>query len=165
MAFACERSFEMGSMNIKQRIESDLKIALLAGDKDRVSTLRGLKSVILNAEIANNLRQEGLPDDQLIQLLNKEAKKRIESAEMYTQGGSAERADRELKEKDLITIYLPAQLTGEEIEMLVDEVISEVKPNGMQDMGKVIALVKDRAAGQADGSRVAALVKERIKEA
>lgn len=151
-------------MTLKQRIDSDLKIALLAGEKDRVTTLRGLKSVILNAEIAANKRSEGLPEEQLAQLLTKEVKKRLESAEMYTQGGSPDRADKELSEKALISAYLPAQLADEELAAEVRKAVDEVKPSGMQDMGKVIALVKERTANQADGSRIATFVQKHIKE-
>ena len=151
-------------MTIKQRIDSDLKIALLAGEKDRVNTLRGLKSSILNAEIAANARGgEGLPEDQLIQILNKEAKKRIESAEMYTQGGSPERAQKELDEKVLIDTNLPTQLSDDELLKLTDEVIRDIQPDGLKDMGKVIELVKERSAGQAAGGRIAQIVKEKLQ--
>lgn len=151
-------------MTIKQRIDSDLKLALLAGEKDRATTLRGLKSVILNAEIAANARDSGLADEQLIQLLNKEIKKRVESAEMYMQGGSPERADKELQEKKLITAYLPAQLADEELQQLVADAIAETQPAGLKDMGKVIALVRDRAAGQADNTRIATTVKQQMEK-
>ncbi len=149
-------------MTIKQRIDSDLKIALLAGEKDRATTLRGLKSAILNAEIANNMREQGLSEEDLIPILNKEVKKRHESAEMYERGGSKERADKEIEEAALIGAYLPAQLADDELAEIVDAAVAETKPIGMQDMGKVIALVKEKVSGQADGSRIAAAVKERI---
>ena len=151
-------------MTIKQRIDSDLKVALLAGEKDRVTTLRGLKSAILNAEISANARETGLSDEALTQLLTKEVKKRTESAEMYIQGGSPERADKELQEKTIITAYLPAQLGDEELSTIIEQVISELKPEGVKDMGKVIGAVKARVAGQADNARIAGTVKERIEK-
>lgn len=151
-------------MTIKESIESDLKIALLAGEKDKITTLRGLKSVILYAEIANNVRDKGLDDEQVMQLLNKEVKKRLESAEMYIQGGSKERADKELAEKLIITNYLPAQMSDDELSVLVDQALIDTKATGMQDMGKVIALVKERSGGQADGGRIASVVKAHLKE-
>lgn len=151
-------------MTIKQRIDSDLKVALLAGEKDRVTTLRGLKSAILNAEISANARESGLSNEALTQILTKEVKKRTESAEMYIQGGSPERAEKELQEKTIITAYLPAQLGDEELITIVDQAINELKPEGVKDMGKVIGAVKARAAGQADNARIAATVKERIEE-
>lgn len=151
-------------MDIKQRINSDLKIALLAGEKHRATTLRGLKSVILNAEIAASMRDKGLPDEQLIQLLNKEIKKRVESAEMYVRGGSPERAGKELQEKNMIAAYLPAQLADEALTAMVAAAIEKVQPTGIQDMGKVMNVVREQAAGQADNTRIAAAVKQQLNK-
>lgn len=150
-------------MGIKERIDVDLKTALLAGDKQRTMTLRTLKSAILDGEIAANARQTGLAEDQLVQLLNKEVKKRTEAAALYRQGGSADRAAQEETEKAIITAYLPAQLDDQALEVLIQRAIEEVQPDGLRDMGKVIGLVKERSAGQADGSRIAGLVKEKLQ--
>lgn len=147
---------------LKQQIEQDLKAALLAGDKDKVTTLRGLKSVILYAEVAQGSREEGLADEQIVTLLAKEAKKRQESAALYKQGGAEERANAELAEKAIIESYLPKQLSDEELSGIVDNVISELGASGLQSMGSVIANVKEKTSGQADGGRIAALVKERL---
>jgi len=149
--------------DLKQRIDQDLKQALLGGDKVLATTLRGLKSVILYAEVAQNMRAEGLPDDQIITLLAKEAKKRQESADLYQQGGNAERATAELTEKAVIERYLPAQLSDQELSAIIDEIIAEVGATGPQAMGQVIAGVKQKSNGQADGSRIATMVKERLK--
>ncbi len=93
-------------MGLKQQIDADLKTAMLAGDKVLVTTLRGLKSVILNVEVAEGSRETGLADDKIISLLQKEAKKRQESADLYLQGGSVERQQAELAEKwSLKNIY------------------------------------------------------------
>ena len=149
-------------MNIKQRLDTDLKTALLSGQKDHATTLRGLKSVILNAEIASNNREAGLPEDQITQLFNKEVKKRQESAEMYIQGNSQERADKELVEKDIILAYLPTQLKDEALNQVVVDAIQELQANGIKDMGKVIQRVKDQVASQADNTRIAACVKYQL---
>lgn len=146
----------------KERINCDLKIALLAGEKDRATTLRGLKSAILNAEIASNKRDQGLDDEQLMQILNKEVKNRVESAEMYVQGGSQERANKELQEKAIITAYLPAQLSDDALSAIIAEVVLDLKPSGVKDMGKVVAAVRAKVAGQADGGRIAAVVKQEL---
>jgi len=89
-------------MGLKQQIEDDLKTAMLAGDKTLVTTLRGLKSAILNIEVAKGARETGLPDSEITDILAKEAKKRKESADMYVQGASQERAEAELQEKTVI---------------------------------------------------------------
>src|SRR5580658_6667691 len=99
--------------SIEERIEKDLKTALLSGDELRVTTLRGLKSTLLNAKVATGKRSTGLSDDEVTSLLVKEAKKCRESANLYRQGGDNNRAERELAEKNVIETYLPAQLSEE----------------------------------------------------
>jgi len=150
---------------LKQRIDQDLKKALLAGDKSLATTLRGLKSVILYAEVAQGLRDTGLPDEEIILLFSKEVKKRDESAALYTQGGNSERAAAELAEKAIIEQYLPLQLSNDDLRKLVDDAVTETGAASLQDMGKVIGLVKAKAAGSADGSRIAVAVKERLANA
>lgn len=147
---------------LKQQIEQDLKQALLAGDKQRATTLRGLKSVILYAEVAKGVRNEGLGDDEIVALLAKEAKKRQESADLYKQGNDEARATAELAEKVIIEAYLPQQLSDEELLRIVDSVIAEQGAEGVQAMGQVIGQVKQKVGSQADGSRIAQVVKERL---
>lgn len=147
---------------LKQQLEQDIKSALLAGDKDRVTTLRGLKSVILYAEVASGSRAEGLADDEILALFAKESKKRQESADLYVKGGNTAKATAELAEKEIIEGYLPKQLTDEELVPIVDESITSTGATSMQHMGQVIALVKQKTEGRADGARIAQLVKERL---
>jgi uncharacterized protein YqeY len=147
---------------IKQQIDQDLKTAMLAGDKPLVSTLRGLKSAILYVEVAESKRDEGLTDEAIISLLQKESKKRQEAADMYSQGGNEERQAAELYEKEVISKYLPASLSDTDISILIDAVIEEQGPVTGQTMGQVIGAVKARSAGAADGAVIARLVKERL---
>ncbi len=147
---------------LKQQIEIDLKQALLSGDKDRATTLRGLKSVILYAEVAQGIRDTGLPDDEVTILLAKEVKKRQESAELFRKGGAEDRAAKELAEKAIIEAYLPKQLTNEELSQIIDAAIAETGADSPQAMGRVIGLVKQKTAGQADGSRIATAVKDKL---
>lgn len=148
---------------LKQQIEQDLKEALLGGQKDRATTLRGLKSVILYAEVATGSREQGLSDEQIVQLFAKEAKKRQESADFYIKGGSPERANAELVEKKIIESYLPEQLSDEELLQVVDSAIQDLDTVSPQAMGQVIGKVKQATEGRADGGRIAQLVKERLK--
>lgn len=149
-------------MNFKEKIDQDLKAALLAGDKEKATVLRGLKSAILYEEVAKGVRDSGLADDQIISILQKEAKKRQESADLYVRGGSQEKADAELAEKKILEAYLPAQLGEAEIGALIDEVVSENGAVTKETMGPTIAAVKQKAGGAADGATVARLVKERL---
>lgn len=148
---------------LRQQIDDDLKAALLGGDSVKVDTLRGLKSVILYADVAAKKRESGgISDDEALELLAKEAKKRQESADLYVKGGSQERADKELIEKAIIESYLPEQMSDEELSKLIDDIITEQHAEGMQAMGKVIGAVKAKAGTSADGAKVAQLVKERL---
>lgn len=151
-------------MSIKETIERDLKQAMLAGDKVLTETLRGLKSAILNVEVAENKRVEGLSDAEIITLFQKEAKKRQESAELFQQGGNVEKADAERIEKAVIEQYLPAQMSDTELSGEIDKVIDELGANGPQAMGQVIGAVKQRVGAKADGGRIAAAVKNRLAQ-
>lgn len=149
-------------MTIKEQIEADLKTAMLGGDKVLATTLRGVKAAILNVEIAENKRDVGLGDDEVISILSKEAKKRQESADLYEQGGNADKAASEKLEKEVIEKYLPKQMDDEALKNLVEAAVTELGASGMQDMGKVISLVRERAGASADGGRIASMVKERL---
>lgn len=149
---------------LKQQLEQDVKKALLAGDKELATTLRSLKSVILYAEVAKGVREEGLGDEEIITLFSKEAKKRQESADLYKKGGNEARAGAELTEKAVIEAYLPKQLTDEELVTIIDGVITELGLSGPQAMGQVIGQVKQKSANQADGARIAQLVKQRLEK-
>jgi len=151
-------------MNIKQRIEGDLKTAMLSNDKATVTTLRGLKSAILDAEIAEGKRDTGLSEDVTAQLFVKEVKKRRESIELYDKAGAAEKAAIERAEIECIEKYLPEQMNEDDLKALVDKVISEAGEVSMQQMGQIIGKVKAQAGPAADGSTVARLVKERLSQ-
>ena len=149
-------------MNVKAMIEADLKTAMLAGDKVLVTTLRGLKSAILYVEVAEGAREQGLSDDKVITILQKEAKKRQESADLFMQGGRPEKAEAEMVEKAVIEKYLPEQISEDEIAKLVDEAIAASGGSTLQQMGQIIGIVKQKAGTSADGALIAKLVKERL---
>jgi uncharacterized protein YqeY len=151
-------------MNLKNAIDQDLKTALLGGDQPLATTLRGLKAEILNIEIRDGKRAEGLNVDEVIAVLQKEAKKRQESADLYRQGGDEHREAKELAEKEIIAQYLPAQLSETEVQALIDEVVAATGASGMQAMGQVIGAVKAKAGASADGAMVARLVKEKLAQ-
>lgn len=151
-------------MSIKETIDNDIKTAMLAGQKTLVTTLRGLKSAILYAEVASASRDKGLSDEEVIVLFTKEAKKRQESADLYSQGGNKEKADAEIVEKTVIEGYLPKQISDDELRTIVLDVVGGAGGASKETMGQLIAQVKNRVGATADGSRVASLVKEQIKE-
>jgi uncharacterized protein YqeY len=150
-------------MSVEGQLTGDLKAAMLAGQQQRVMTLRGLKSNLLYAKVAKNgPRDEELADSEVLEVLSRESKKRQESADLYAKGGSPERAEAELAEKAIIDSYLPEQLTEDELSTLIDRVVGESGANSVSQMGMVIGKVKQEAGVRADGAAVARLVKERL---
>ena len=149
-------------MKLEEKLEQDIKAALLSGDKRGATTLRGLKAALLNVKVATGKRESGLSDNEVMAIFGKESKKRQESAEMYKQGGSQERVDQELSEKALIDAYLPAQLSELEISEAVDEAIKSTGASAPSDLGKVIEQVKSKLGASADGAVIARLVKEKL---
>ena len=145
---------------IETQLEQDIKTAMLAGDKDRVLTLKTVKSVLLSAKVAGGTRDSVLPDSEVIALLGREAKKRQESAELYKQGGNNAKAEAELSEKSIIETYLPAQLSEAEISAIIDSVMAVMGDNA--NIGPVIGQVKAKTNGAADGALIAKLVKEKL---
>lgn len=150
-------------MSLIDRVNADLKVAMLARESLRVETLRGLKAAILNEEVAKKVRDTGLDDSAIEQLIAREAKKRDESAALFEQGGNQASADKERAEKVILSVYLPEQLSETEIHSLVEETIAELKPEGMKDMGRVIGAVKAKTGNTADGALVAKLVKDSLQ--
>jgi uncharacterized protein YqeY len=149
---------------MQEQIDKDLKQALLAGDKAKAETLRGIKSALLNEMISQGARDSGLSDEHIQKILARESKKRQEAADLYKQGGSEERASAELAEKAIIDAYLPEQLSEEEIAKLVDEQIAATGAAGPAAMGKVIGAVKAQAGSSADGALIARLTKEKLSQ-
>lgn len=149
-------------MALKARVDGDLKTALLGGDRFGVQVLRGLKAAILNEEVAAGKRDEGLDDTTIEQVVAREIKKRNESAALYEQNDRAEMAADERKEAEILSAYLPAQLSDDELKVIIDEAIKKVGPNGPGDMGKVIGAVKARVGTSADGATIARLVKQAL---
>jgi hypothetical protein len=146
-------------VSLKETISNDIKTALLGGDRFRGEILKNFKAAILNEEVAKNKRDEGLGDEEIEQLLAREIKKRNESAELFKAAGRQELADNELQEREVLSTYMPAQLTDDEIKNVVIEVISGLEnPN----MGQVIGAVKSKLGNSADGGTVARIVKESL---
>lgn len=147
---------------LKDKLQADLKAAMLSGDKQRVEALKMLKSAVTYKEVELGIREAGINDEQFIDVLSKEAKKRGDSADMYEKAGRTEQAAGERYEQELIAQYLPKQASDEEIQSVIDEVVANMGDVSMQQMGQVIGGVKASLGQLADGSRIAALVKEKL---
>ena len=146
-------------MTLNEQITEDMKSAMKSQDVQLLATFRMLRSAIQNQQIA--LGHE-LTDTEVIQTLEKQAKQRRDSVEQYIAGSRQDLADRESAELAVIDKYLPKKLDSEALAKLVDEAIAESGAGSVSDMGKVIKLVIEKAAGAADGKAVSELVKGKL---
>jgi len=151
-------------MTLKERIQNDLKAALLGGDRFVVETLRGLKAAILNEEVAAGKRDEGLSDEATEKIIAKEVKKRNESAALYDQNMRQDSAADERREAEILGRYLPEQLNDAELKTIVDAKVIELGASGPQMMGQVIGAVKQEVGNRADGGKIAELVKQALNK-
>ena len=150
-------------MALKEQINNDLKAALLGGNRFVADTLRNLKAAMLNEEVATGRRDEGLDDTEIEGIIAREVKKRNESKALYDQNGRPELAEVEQNEIEVLAAYLPQQLTEDEIQAVIDEVVAELGATDMKAMGQVIGAVKARCGTAADGATVAKLVKTTLQ--
>ncbi len=150
-------------MSLQQQVSDDLREAMKARDKARTGALRMLLASLKNAAVAEGKGPQGeLADEEVVRLVQTETKRRREAAAAFRQAGRDDQAEAEDAEASIYEAYLPAQLSDEELGEVVDAAIAEVGVEGPQDMGKVMKTVMPRVAGQADGSRVSAVVKARL---
>ncbi len=149
-------------MALKAQLNDDLKTALLGGDRFTGAVLRDFKAVILNEEVAQGKRDEGLDDATIEKLLAKEVKKRGESAAIYDGAGRPELSQAERAESKVLEKYLPAQLSESDIKVAVDQAIVATGATSAAMMGQVIGAVKSQLGNSADGGTIARLVKEAL---
>ncbi len=140
-------------------LKNDLKVAMKARDKTRLSTLRMILSVAKNEQIAKGAE---LTAEDFITLLTRQAKQRRESAEQFRAGGRDEMADQEEAELLVIQDYLPKQLSEDDVRALIADIIAETGAEGPRGMGKVMGPLSAKIRGKFDGKRASALVKEAL---
>ncbi|MBC7309639.1 MAG: GatB/YqeY domain-containing protein [Actinomycetales bacterium] len=150
------------SDTLKDKVRSDLHDAIRAKEKVRAATLRMVLTAITNEEVAGDEHRE-LTDDDVLRVITREAKKRREAAAAFSDAGRRELAETEEAELAILTDYLPTQLSDDELGAIVADAVAEVGATGMQQMGQVMKLAQAKAAGRAEGGRVAALVKQALQ--
>lgn len=144
--------------NLFDTVSADIKKAMLARDTVRLESLRGIKKEFLEAKTAKG--SDGtLPDDRAIQILSKMVKQRRESAEIYTQQNRPELAEAELAQAAVIEEYMPKQLSPEELDAALREIIARVGATSPKEMGKVMGVASKELAGKAEGRAISAAVK------
>ena len=146
-------------MSLVARMEDDLKQATLARDADRRDALRLIISSLRSAE---KELQRPLSNEEELQVLQRERKRRVEAAEAFRGAGREEQADAEERELDVLEEFMPEPLAEDELEEIVDDAIAENGATSMRDFGRVMADVMPQVSGRADGSVVSQLVKEKL---
>lgn len=154
----------MGEAMLRPQLNDALKAAMLAKDSRTVSTVRLILAALKDRDIAARTRgvTEGIGDDEIRQMLQSMIKQRRESISLYEQGGRLELAQQEADEIVIIERFLPRQLSEAEIDAAVRAVIAEVNAGGIKDMGRVMAALKERHAGQMDFTKASAIAKSAL---
>jgi uncharacterized protein YqeY len=152
------------SDGLRTKISDELKTAMKAGDKLRVSTLRLVASAIKDRDIQNRTAgpDSGVNDAQIVEVMAKMVKQRQESVAIYEQGGRPELAQQERSEIDIIQSFMPKQLSEAEVKSVVAAVIQETGAQSVKDMGKVMAGLKAKYAGQMDMAKAGGAVKSQL---
>lgn len=145
-------------MSLKEKINADLKVSMLARDSFSTNVLRGLKAAILSEEVAKNKREEGLDDSEIESVIVREVKKRNEAAKLLDE----ERANNELKEAEILSKYLPEMMNEEEALKIVQNEVSKLDEKSPKQMGQVIGSIKAKYGNSIDGSMLAKMVKEEL---
>ncbi|MDQ3379246.1 MAG: GatB/YqeY domain-containing protein [Actinomycetota bacterium] len=146
-------------MSLIARMEEELRAARLARDADRRDALSLVLNALRNAE---KELERALSDDEELQVLQRERKRRLEAADAFRSGGREEQAEDEEYELEVLEEFMPEPLSEDEIEEIIDDVISEVGATSIRDLGRVMAGVMHQVSGRADGSTVSQLVKEKL---
>lgn len=149
-------------MTLKERIQNDMKAALLGGNRFEGEVLRNLKAAVLNEEVNSGRRDEGLADSEVETLIAREVKKRKESIALYEQNDRADLAENEQNEIDVLQVYLPEALSEEDIRAMVQAAITETGASSPAQMGQVIGAVKAKAGTAGDGALIARITKEEL---
>ncbi len=150
-------------MNLFDQVSEDIKDAMRAKDKIKLEALRGMKKEFLEAKTAKGAADE-LSDETAIQILQKMAKQRRDSAEIYTGQNRADLAEKELAELSVIEAYLPKQLSQDELDSKIAEIITQVGASSPADMGKVMGVATKSLAGLAAGKAISETVKKLLSK-
>ncbi|WP_066221533.1 GatB/YqeY domain-containing protein [Formosa haliotis] len=148
-------------MGLQQNIMTAMKTAMKAKDQTALAALRAVKSELLLAQTETGSKEE-ISEEQEIKILSKLVKQRKDSAAIYTEQNRADLAEPELAQAEVISQFLPEQLSDEDIEKVVLQTISETGAQGMKDMGKVMGIVSAQLAGKADGKTISNIVKAKL---
>jgi uncharacterized protein len=152
-------------MSVLEQVQSDVKVAMKAGERERVHALRLIVSELQKA--AKDSARRGDPSGPTpradeVEVLQRERKRRLEAAEAYRDGGRSDAAEAEEREAEIIASYMPAQLSDDELHAIVGDAVAESGASSPNELGRVMGLVMPKVKGRADGKRVSAAVREKL---
>lgn len=150
-------------MALKEKITNELKDAMKSGDSFKRDTLRLLDSAIKNAEIEKKKREEGLSDEEVLEVISRAVKQRNDSIKQFIDGGRPELAEKEQKELEILKAYMPEQMSEDEIRKTIKEIIAGAGEVIPADMGKIMGQAMGRMKGKADGNVVRKIVGEELQ--
>lgn len=148
-------------MSLQEDLTTALKAAMKSKNQQALAALRAIKAEILLAQTESGSKEE-ITEEQEIKILSKLVKQRKDSAAIYTEQNRNDLAEPELAQAEIISQFLPAQLSEAEIEKVVVETIQKIGAEGMKDMGKVMGIVNQQLAGQADGKTISTIVRAKL---
>lgn len=146
-------------MSLKDQLNADIKAAMKAGEKSRLVVLRMISAAIKQREIDERIE---LGDSDVLAVVEKMLKQRRESEKVFREGNRDDLADKEAAEIEIVSAYMPEQLSDDELAALIDEAISSSGASSIRDMGKVMGIIKSKAQGRADMGKVSGLIKARL---
>jgi uncharacterized protein len=149
-------------MPLKEKIIADLKSAMKEGNVEKRDTLRMVDSMIKNMEIEKKKRDDGLSDDETMEIIARAIKQRKDAALQYEAGGRGELAEKEMKEIEILKAYMPAQLGEDEVRKVVKNIIEKSAAQSKADMGKIMGLAMGELKGKTDGQTVKKIVEEEL---
>ena len=143
-----------------EQLEKDMIAAMKAGEKERLTVIRMIKAALKQEQIDH---KKEINDELLIDVVNKQIKMRKDSITEFEKGNRQDLIDKTQSEIDILTTYLPEQLSSEEVEKIINDIFEEVKPEGMKDMGKVMGLAQGKLKGKADMKEVSTLIRNKLQ--
>ncbi|MEM7279177.1 MAG: GatB/YqeY domain-containing protein [Pseudomonadota bacterium] len=146
-------------MSLKDQLNADIKTAMKAGEKSRLVVLRMISAAIKQREIDERIE---LNDSDVLAVVEKMLKQRRESEKVFREGNRDDLADKEAAEIEIVSAYMPEQLSDDELATLIDDAISSTGASSIRDMGKVMGIIKSKAQGRADIGKVSGLIKARL---
>ena len=147
-------------MNLQKRIEEDLRAALKASEQLKLSVLRMAQSAIHNKEIQLLKKETGLSDEEVVEVLKSEVKKRKDASGEFEKAGRPDLAAKEKSEAEMLAVYLPAEISDEDLERILKDGIREAGASGQKDFGQVMKTVMPILKGKASGERISVILKK-----